>query len=80
MIPDRTKQTIDDYVKHGWNPGGFVTAVLANDLMNSFGRADEENQVAMLSIVKYVYNNTPMSCHGSYEAVNAWLKHERLGE
>lgn len=79
MIPERTKQTIDDYVKHGWKPGGFVHSVLANDLMQSFGRADDENQAAMLSIVTYVYNEIPTCCHGSYAAVEAWLSHVRVG-
>lgn len=71
MIPEITKQTIDDYVAHGLKPGGFVTAVLANDLMEAFGKADLENRRAMFSIVEYVHNHVPYGLTGSYGAVCA---------
>ena len=31
VIKESTIQSINDYVLHGFEPGGFVTAVLAND-------------------------------------------------
>ena len=76
-IKQSTIQTINDYVEHGYEPGGFVTAVLANDLMASFGRADHENQATLFQICSYVYNEIPLSCHGSYEKVEEWLKRVR---
>lgn len=68
-----TKDTIDNYVTKNWEPGGFVTAVLANDLMGAFGRADIENRQDLFEICEYVYNEIPGSCHGSYEVVKKWL-------
>jgi hypothetical protein len=73
----QTKDTIDNYVSKRWRPGSFVTAVLANDLMQAFACADEDNAENMHSIVKYVYNHTPNICHGSYEIVDNWLKKEK---
>ena len=73
MIPERTKQTIDDYVNKFWEPGDFVRAVLENNLMEAFGRADIHNRAAMFEITCYVYNNVPHNCHGSREIVNAWM-------
>ena len=77
MIPEQTKLSIDRYVNDGIPPGGFVTAVLANDLMQAFARADSFNASAMIYIVRYVYNHTPIGCHGSYEAVSEWINNYR---
>jgi len=69
-----TQESIDNYVNKRWEPGGFLTAVLANDLMQAFGKADIENREDMFEIVSYIYNRTPIVCHGSYEKVEEWLK------
>ena len=44
-----------------------------NDLFESFGRADEDNQSAMFAIVSHIYNELPSDCHGSYEIVDEWI-------
>ena len=72
-IKQSTIQTINDYVELGYEPGGFVTAVLANDLKEAFGRADIQNRETMFQIVSYVYNEIPNMCQGSYEIVKNWL-------
>ncbi len=64
-IKKSTIDTINDYVKLGLTPGGFVKAVLSNDLMRSFGLADDENRESLFEICSYVYNEVPSSCHGS---------------
>lgn len=73
MIDKRIKNMIDNYVNNGWNPGDFLTAVLANDLMASFSRADKNNISNMLHIVRYVYNHVPMGACGSYQKVKEWI-------
>jgi len=72
-IPESTKGTIDNYVKHGLEPGSFVKAVLSNDLNSAFGCADGINTICMRAIVAYVYNYIPNTCHGSPEIVRGWL-------
>ncbi len=54
-------------------PGGFLRAVLENDLAGAFGRADDDNRRAMHDIVCYVYNELPSQCWGSPAKVAAWL-------
>jgi hypothetical protein len=71
MLPEHTKRGIDDYVQYGVC-GDFLDAVLANDLMEAFGRADDINRTYMFSIVCYVYNKLPRGCWGSKEIVEAW--------
>ena len=74
MIPEQTKETIDAYVESGRPTGGFVKAVLSNDLQEAFGRADAENTAAMKGIVIYLYNDCPADCWGSPERYLTWIK------
>ena len=80
VIKQSTIESINNYVLYGYEPGGFVNAVLANDLMQAMGGADRENRLTLHAICSYIYNEISMSCHGSYEKVEAHLKyvHERL--
>lgn len=73
MISKEIIDSLRRYVEKGIPTGGFLQAVLENDLMGSFGRADKENRGAMWEICNYVYNDIPSSCHGSPEKVKAWL-------
>ena len=66
--------SLDRYVNHGIKPGGFLEAVLANDLMESFGRADMGNRLSLFDICSYVYNELPAGCHGSYKEVDSWIE------
>lgn len=76
MIPQHTKQTIDDYVNHKYEPGSFVYAVLSNNLIEAFNRADDINLQYMKDIVSYVYNKIPQECWGSPKIVENWLKNK----
>lgn len=73
MIPQRTKDAIDRYVNDHCRIGGFLKAVLSNDLVQSFGLADEENRKALFEIVSYVYNEIPGNSWGSPEKVANWI-------
>ena len=76
MIPERTLEGLKRYVKDKIPPGGFLTAVLENNLLNSFQRADGENRQAIPEIVYYVRNHLPANCWGLPEKVKKWLKRE----
>lgn len=80
VIKQSTIESINDYVLHGYEPGGFVTAVLANDLMAALGRADMENRLTIWAVCNYIYNEIGSNLHGSYEAVKKHLDdvHERI--
>ena len=72
-IPDATIAAIRRYVDHGIPPGGFLLAVLGNDLCEACARADDGNARALAAIVAYLYNETPAGCWGSPERVADWL-------
>lgn len=79
-VPADTLHSINEYVQTGQPIGGFLTAVLENNLVQSFNRADDRNIAAMFDIVSYLYNHCPMDCYGSPDKVEAWYrKHREAG-
>ena len=60
-----TKETIDNYVEKGWEPGGFVRACLENNLKEAIGRADPGNLRDIKEIVGYIYMHIPAKVWGS---------------
>jgi len=76
VIPGNTQMGLENYLEHKIAPGHFLTAVLTNDLMGAFGRADMGNINAMHAIVKYMYNRMPMGSYGSKENFEQWLRKE----
>lgn len=75
-IIDGIRRFVDDRIP----PGGFLTAVLENDLKEAFSRADNESIAGMFEIVAYCYNEIPGVCWGSPEKVLAWLTDTEVGE
>jgi hypothetical protein len=73
-MPYPTAESIDEYIANRRPPGGFLHAVLSNNLMESFKRADEHNQAGLVTIVAYLYYHAPSDCWGSLKKVEAWLK------
>ena len=72
-IKTETIESIGRYVDHKVPPGSFLTAVLANDLMESIGRADSINRTTIGEICMFIHNEIPGNCHGSYGIVEKWL-------
>lgn len=71
-IPEITRESIDAWAESARPVGGFVQAVLENNLREAFARADRENTAAMHDIVSYRYNEIPGLCWGSPERVAEW--------
>ena len=76
-MPTLTKECIDNYVKLRIPTGGFLYAVLTNNLSEAIGRADENNMKCIVGIVRYIYNECPAACWGSEDRVMEWLKREK---
>jgi hypothetical protein len=66
---------LERYLNHGIMPGGFLTAVLENNLKEAFGRADNENSENMKNIVGYCYNEIPSAAWGSREKIKEWIEY-----
>ena len=73
-IPEGMRSGLDLYVNYRINPGGFLTAIIQNDLMNAVGLADDANMSNIPAFVNYFYNHAPSTCWGSPEKMKAWLE------
>jgi len=72
-VPQTAMDGLHGYIESGTSPGGFLLAVLENDLTGAVCRADLKNTSALTEIVKWVYTAAPAKCHGSKDKVEAWL-------
>ena len=74
MIDKNIKDSLSRYVEQRIKPGGFLTAVLENNLMDAVARADTMNMINLHSICKYIYNELPWHVWGSPEKVKNHLE------
>lgn len=79
-VPYYTMDALRRYVDERTPPGGFLTAVLSNDLMGAFARADDNNRAALYWTVSWIYSCEPGPCHGSREAFENWLSEKDIEE
>lgn len=66
-------ESLKAYVEQKRPTGGFLYAVLSNDLFRACEKADDINRHILFDITSYIYNNLPTACHGSKEKVDKWL-------
>lgn len=71
-LPEALREGARRWIEGGIVPGGFLCAVIRNNLVESFFRADDENCANMIRIVRWWYNEPPSTCWGSMEKFNAW--------
>lgn len=64
------------YIDERIAPGGFLTAVICNDLSGAVGRADNTNLKNLPAFVGYFYNEAPATCWGSIDKMNAWIHND----
>jgi hypothetical protein len=72
LIPEHTRAALRRWVFCGIPPGGFLTAMLTNDLMGAIGSADSENIRAIPQIAMFIYNRLPALAQGSRERMEQW--------
>jgi len=74
VIPEYMAEGVDLYVADHIPPGGFLTAVICNDLSKAVGAADGENIHIIPAYIAYFYNEAPSDCWGSVEKYTKWVK------
>lgn len=75
LLPEHIREGMRLYIEHGVLPGGFLEAVIENNLVESFARADDINLERMFYIAKFVYAEMPMKSWGSKEKMITWHEH-----
>lgn len=69
LLPEHIRGAMKEYLVYGRLPGGFCLAVLENNLVQSFARADHINTYAMHDIVRWLYMECPASAWGDKDTV-----------
>jgi hypothetical protein len=73
-VQQEYSQHVYDYLVNGFHPGGFYTAVLANDFMHAVIRSHPGNQIdALKGLAGWISNTMPTAAWGSYDRVRTWL-------
>ena len=75
VIPTHTKKALDNYFLRGWEPGGFLTSILTNNLYGAVTSADIANRHAIWEIVTWLTTDpiVPVRSWGTKEHVSNWL-------
>jgi hypothetical protein len=73
MLPDYMRDGMRLYIERGVPPGHFMSALLSNDLKETFARADHINARAVGDYVKFLYNHAPSGCWGSKSNFEGWV-------
>ena len=74
-IPDEWAEPLFNYLVHGWEPGGFFTSFLANDMLEAIRRSHPANTVsAMKAVTTWILNAAPKESYGSHDAVEKWCQ------
>lgn len=73
-LPDYMWHGLQRYLLDGIQPGGFMTAMLGNDLELTVARADEENLEKLGAWVMFLHNEIPAAAWGNPERVELWVK------
>jgi len=73
-VPRHTQETLEGYLLRGWEPGGFVTSMLALDMERALTTADTGNRQMLWVIGQWIMQNAPEGSWGNYENVKAWCK------
>lgn len=76
LLPEHIREAARIYIEEHQQPGSFLSAVICNDLKETFARADDTNQRRMYDIVNFFYCEAPSECWGSEEAMAKWLSGE----
>lgn len=74
LIPPHMMESMRAYVEQGRPVGGFLQAVISNDLKEAVGRADNTNIWLIPIYVNWFYNECPGLIWGSREEYENWIK------
>lgn len=73
-IPPRLRDALIRYVVYHTPTGGFLQAVLQNNLLAAVNRADDVSLQVLPELTNWVAAVPPLAAKGSYEAYKAWTE------
>lgn len=74
-VPVHLREGLARYVVSGTEPGGFIQAVLQNDLKVAIVRGDKDSRAGITELVMWLIAEAPERCWGSPERYHDWIAH-----
>lgn len=73
MVDWEYAQPMINYLVHGFNPGSFFTAVLANDFTRAMSHSHPSNTISALkNLGLWITNCMPPEAWGDYDRIDRW--------
>lgn len=74
-VDDDYAQPMYNYLVHGFSPGSFFSAVLANDFYRAMAHSHPANSIpALKKLSGWMMDQMPREAWGDHDTVNRWLK------
>lgn len=71
-VPQHLHSGLVAYVMDGRPTGGFLRAALENNFVDAMCRAIDLDEVSLLAVAKWIFNEAPQRCWGSPGIVKSW--------
>jgi len=73
-LPSGLQDSMKLYIENGIHPGGFLTAVLENNLSGAVFKADQFNREHLVEIIRWMHWEIPVRAWGSEAIVKEWTE------
>jgi hypothetical protein len=74
-VPREYFDPLYNYLVHGFEPGSFWTAVLANDWFHAISSSHPSNTVEHLKMASgWIHNSFPVESYGGYKNIKSWME------
>ena len=73
-LPEHMRAGVRGYIEEGGHIGDFLTALFSNNLVKTYGKADDTNREAIPIWLDFLHWEAPSPCWGSIEKVTKWQK------
>ena len=73
-VPGYMHHGLTRWISQGIAPGGFLQAVLMNNLKAAVREADDTNVRLLHVYVAFLYNHAPIACWGSENNFDRWIR------
>jgi hypothetical protein len=70
--PEHLRSRMRCWIENGVIPGGFLSAVLQNDLAAAVAQADADSIAGTLLLMQFLHCRAPSGAHGSPAKFNGW--------
>lgn len=77
QLPDSWTQALERYTNERIETGGFLRAVLENDLRCAFKRTIPGSEHQLRALIDYCFEHLPRRAWGTPDAVRLWLEEKR---